>query len=260
MTSSSAQDGNESCLPKTPRTPGVGQGTQIDIPPEGPPPESDIFGDPAPDWVWRHNLGRIRTLCDVGLSPRMLSGVLMRMLKQHFADPDLILTPSLRQYVYNDDPLKSKIRIVKSTLFDPATAGQFPALVVKRLPLQSQRHSIGDRTVGVGANTRDEQMRGITQHSRFITGAHRVFCIAEAEAESEDLAQEVFDFFSFLSPAVVSHLPFHDFAVIAMGEQGDLDDASAVGVPVDIAYAYEYAWIIQEIAPRLKTVGLEVTP
>jgi hypothetical protein len=250
MTSSSAQDGNESCLPKT-----SGASKQIDIPEGGVDSGPDIFGDPQPDWVFRHNFDRIRELCSVGLSPRMLSGVIMRLLKNHFSDPALILTPNLRQYIYSDDALKSRIRIVKSANFDATTAGQYPALIVRRLPLQSQRHSMGDRTDTFG-NIQDEQMRGIQRHSRFITGAHRIFCLAENEAESEDLAQEVFDLLSFLSPAVVGYLPFHDFAVTAMGDQGVLDDTPAIGVAVDVTYAYEFAWTLQALAPRLKTISL----
>lgn len=252
MTSSSAQDGNEACLPKT-----SGAGGQTDFPRGGDEPTPDIFGDPpADDWVWRHNLEDIKTLCSVGLSPRMMSGFIMRILKNHFSDPALILTPNLKQFIYSDDFLASEIRIVKSTFFDPVNSGQFPALVVRRLPFQSQRHSMDDRTSGYDAT--GDALRGVSRHSRFISGAHRIFCIAEVDGESEDLAQEVFDVLSFLSPAIVERLPFHDFQVTGMGEQGDLSDASALGVPVDITYAYEYAWSLQALAPRLKTVSLEL--
>jgi hypothetical protein len=269
MTASNAQTGNETCPP-----PNGGEGDQVDVGqgeeivdgggndlppgstgPDGPTDGGD--GGGGGDWIWRHNLERMRNLCSLGLSPRMLSGVIMRLLKNHFSDPSLILTPNLEQYVWSEKPLESKIRIVKSVFFDPATAGQYPALVVKRMPLQSQRHSMADKVGTSRGMSSTDAMRGISHHSRFINGAHRIFCIAEADGESEDLAQEVFDVLSFLSPAIVERLPFHNFEVTGMGEQGALTEtATQIGVPVDVTYTYEYAWTLQALAPRLKTFSL----
>jgi hypothetical protein len=241
--SANASLGNESCLPPQGDTT-----TQVDTP--------EVAPAEAGEWVWHHNLGSIRNLCSIGMTPRSISGVIMRMLKNHFSEPSLILTPSLRQYIYSDELGKSKIRIVKSVIFDPGASGQYPALVVKRLGSESKRHSMGDRTDTTGDRTSD-QMKGITHHSRFITGQHRIFCIADAGGEAEDLAQEVFDFFSFLSSAITSQLPFHNFEVTGMGEDGALNEtASQVGIAVDVRYAYEYAWAIQALAPRLKGFNL----
>lgn len=263
-TASNAQTGNESCLP-----PSGGEGSQVDVG-EGeefvdgggidlPPTDGGNGGNGGDgDWTWRHNLDLVRNLCSLGLSPRMLSGVIMRLLKNHFSDPSLILTPNLKQYVYIEgEPLKSKIRIVKSVHFDASIAGQYPALVVKRLPLRSQRHSMGDRAGTQRSMNTTDDMRGISHHSRFVQGSHRIFCIAETDGESEDLAQEIFDVLSFLSPAIVERLPFHNFEVTDMGEQGALTEtATQIGVPVDLTYTYEYAWTLQALAPRLKTLSL----
>ena len=264
-TNSNAQTGNETCLPTT-----SGEGDQVDFAEDVSAVDgggTDLPGDGSRgsggsggggDWVWRHNLERVRELCSLGLSPRMLSGVVMRLLKNHFSDPDLILTPNLKQYVFNEaDALVSKIRIVKSVHFDPKTAGQSPALIVKRGGLQSTRHSMADRAGATRGRQATDDMRGISHHSRFITGGHRIFCVAESDGESEDLAQEVFDVLSFLSPAVIERLPFHDFQVTGLAEQGALTEtATQVGVAVDLTYTYEYAWSLQALAPRLKTFSL----
>jgi hypothetical protein len=255
MTASNAQTGNESCLP-----PMTGFGEQIDT------PSSAIEAGTVPDnpgggWVWRHNLERTRNLCSVGLTPRTITGLIMRFLKDHFSDASLILTPNLRQFVYSEKVAESKIRIVKSVIFDPSGSGQYPALVVKRLNLESMRHSMDDRAQSHSLDHSTEQMQGITQHSRFITGAHRIFCIADVGGEAEDLAQEVFDFLSFMSPAIRDRLPFHDFAVIGMGEEGALNDTAAqVGIAVDLKYTYEYAWALQALAPRLKAFTIGASP
>lgn len=255
MTASNAQTGNETCLP-----PMTGFGEQVDTPSSAIEAGS-IPGTPNGNWVWRHNLERVRNLCAVGMTPRTMTGLIMRFLKDHFSDPSLILTPNLRQFVYSEKVAESKIRIVKSVIFDPAGSGQYPALVVKRLELKSDRHSMDDRAQSRSADYSTEQMQGISQHSRFITGAHRIFCLADVGGEAEDLAQEVFDFLSFMSPAIRDSLPFHDFAVIGMGEEGALTDtASQVGIAVDVRYVYEYAWTLQALAPRLKAFTLNTSP
>jgi hypothetical protein len=196
----------------------------------------------------------------MGLTPRTLTGIIMRLLMNHFSDPAAIMTPNLRQYLFSPTQTDSKIRIEKAVTFNPAGAGLFPALIVKRMASESRRHSLGDRTDNPNTGTDDDALKGISHFSRFNTGVHRIFCIAEASAVSEDLAQEVFDFFSFLSPAIREHLPFHDFEVIGLGEDGALTEtATQVGISVDVKYVYEYAWTLEALAPRIKVFKIQPT-
>lgn len=203
-----------------------------------------------------HSLQDIQPLCQAGLSPQIISGVLMRILGHHFSNERLIMEPNLKQYIWSADPAASKIRIVTNTYFDAAQAGLFPALVVKRGPMTSDRRAIGDRVGMVRAEDHDT---GTVTYSRFVEGTHRIFTLAESDGAAELLALEVFDTMTFLSPAIVETLPFHDFQVTSLGELSVLDAmGNKIGVAVDLKYAYEYSWAVRPIGPVLKTLDLRL--
>ncbi len=220
--------------------------------------QQDLNGpvDPAAATiVQRHNLQDIRPLCAAGISPAIVTGVIMRLLASHFSQPGLIMTENLRQYVYSTDGQASKIRIAPNTRFDPKAAGLFPALIVKRGDLTSVRKAMGDQL----GSTKAENDAGLSSYVRFHQGSHQVFVLSEADGEAEDLALEVFDLLTFMSPVLTDLLPFHSFEVTALGGLGVLDAmGNRIGVPITVQYTYEYAWSVQPIAPRLKTISTQI--
>jgi hypothetical protein len=226
----------------------IGGGAQVDL--NAPP---GIPGIPQ-SYIQSHNLDEVQALCSHGLSPSLAVGIILQVLKHHFSSPALILEPALSRYVYDADPSKSKIRIVTNTHFDPRSSGQLPAIVVKRAALESKRQILNDsmgyadqRAKDVGENT----------YVRFLHGGVRVFALAETDGQAEDLSLEIFDTLTYLGPAMVERLPFFDVQVMNLGELGVLDGlGNVIGVPIDISYIFEYAWAIQPLAPRLKTLNL----
>jgi hypothetical protein len=233
---------NETCEPHN-----DGEGHQIDF------ATASGEGSTA-EFVQMHNLQDLQPLCCSGLTPLLITGLIMRVLANHFANPALIMDPDLKQYVWSSDATLSKIRITPNTRFDPKNAGQMPALIIKRGDLQSQRKLMGDR---MGVSNRET---GAVDHVRFVSGNHRVFCIAETDGEAENIALEVFHTLTFLSPALVGLPYLMDFQVVGMGELGVLDGlGNRIGVPIDITYAYEDAWTIQPLAPRLKSLNIDIT-
>lgn len=258
---SAATQGNESCLPPSK------DAAQTDFPAAPTPPvvRPDLVGLPTlavpgeGTFVVRHGLDSIATICSAGMTPRVVTGLLLRTLKNHFADPDLILDPKLQKYVWNQDSSKSKIRIIQNAFFDAKSAGQFPAIVVGRGNLESKRVAMDDKA----QSTNDPiamAMAGITKYTRFHLVQYTVTCIAENVGEADDLAMEVFDTFSYLSPMMTERLPFHDFQVVGMGALGALTDVGTqLAVPVQLTMAYEYAWTLQPLAPRTKTLSIHPT-
>ncbi len=233
-----------------------------------PPDEVGVGGDQtdlntpvAPgggEFVQRHNLQTLSPLCEHGLSPRLIPALLMRILATHFSSPALIMTEHLKQYVWNQDSSLTKLRLALNTHFDPKAGGMLPALIIKRGDIGSERKAgFGDRNESTSLK---EMHEGVQNYVRFHVGSARVFVIAEADGEAEDLALEVFDTLTFLAPMIVERLPFHDFQVVKLGQLGVLDNlANKIGVPIDITFAYEYAWAIKPLAPVLKTLNLDLT-
>lgn len=258
---SSATQGNESCLPPSkdvaqtdfPAAPV----TSVVRPDHDGFPTLEIPGSGS--FVVRHGLDSIATICRAGMTPRVVTGLLLRTIKNHFADPDLILDPKLQKYVWNQDSTKSKIRIVQNAYFDAKSAGQFPAIIVGRGNLESKRVSMDDKAQSVD-DPRAMAMAGISKYVRFHIVSYTVTCVAENIGEADDLAMEVFDTLSYLSPMMTERLPFHDFQVVGMGALGALTDTGTqLAVPVQLTMAYEYAWTLQPLAPRLKTLSIHPT-
>lgn len=209
-----------------------------------------------PGFAQYHNLQDLQPLCSTGLSPSIVSGLITRILINHFSEPALIMDPDLRELIWAPKVENTKIRITTNTRFDPKNT-VLPALIVKRGPMQSDRKVIGDR---VGPRTIDEQRQGIVNYSRFMAGSARVFVLSERDGEAEALAMEVFDSLSFLSTEIVTRLPFHDFQVTNLGELGVLDAmGNKIGVPIDLQFTFEYAWAIKPLAPLVKTIKLDIT-
>lgn len=232
-------------------------GTQTDLPPGIPPTPPGPPGPPGPptpeptfpayDWT------DLSGICPYGLDIRSTNRIILQILKGHFSDPNKIVIPSLKQYVYTTDPVTSKIRIVLNTAFNLAQNGLLPAIVVKRGLQKQQRLVIGDLSDKDLAMT-----EGITGYSRAWQGAHRIMVLGTADGQVEDLALEVNQLFTCLSPILRSDVPFLDFQVTDMSELGIIEDlGQTLGVAIEVIYTYEYGWRVVRNAPELRGVAFE---
>jgi hypothetical protein len=222
-------------------------GTQIDLPaqppcgtgggvvttPSGVTPVGFDWTDPS-------------DVCPRGFDNQTVDKLFMRILKNHFSRTDCRFYEVTKQFVYSDDPKVSTIRIAMNTTFDMASAGQMPAIVVRRGRQEFKRVAMGDRNESI---PQDGASRG---YSRFQTGSHRLICVSSANGFVEQFAYEVFDLMNAVSPVVRTDLPMHDFQAAGISEVGILDEnGSAYGVSIDVAYTFEYSWTTQYIAPTL---------
>ncbi len=226
-------------------------GEQVDLPggtpPEPPNPDTPVGPWPQYDWT------DIEGICEAGgLNTRSVNRIIMQILKLHFSDPAKITQQSLKQYVYTDNPVTSKIRIVMNTTFNLAQNGLLPAIVVKRGQQREQRLVIGDV-----ANV-DDRAQGRIGYVRAWQGAHRLMLLGNADAQIEDLALEVAQLFTCLSPVLRYKVPFSDFQVTDISEVGIVEDlGQTLGVAIELIYSYEYGWTVLENAPELRGVAFE---
>jgi len=220
-----------------------GHGSQVDAPP--------IIT--TPDGQFTYNWLSTAEICPSGFSPKTTSLLFMRLLKNHFSNPDNIMDPLLKSYVYSEDPTLSKIRIVLNTNYS-SNVGQVPALVVKRLEQKMTRVVLDD--FGDGG----DPLMGLPHFVRFVNGGHRVICTGQADGFMEALAFEVFSLLNCVSPVIRRALPMHDFQVLGMSEVGILEDlGQTFGITIDSTYIYEYGWLIENIAPVVHGARTDVT-
>jgi hypothetical protein len=209
------------------------------------------------EWLTNHTLGNPNPACALGLSPLGITTILTKLLTTHFSDPDTIMSPSLKQYVWSQDPQVSKLRITQATRFDPRSTGQFPALVIKRGNQVSERKVLGDQ--GDSEDPRWAET-GEVPYLRFMQGEHQVFAVAEVDGEAEDLGIEVFEALTYLSPQILGAYMFMNFEVVGLSELGLLEEmGNKVGTSVSIRYAYELAWTLAPLAPPVKTLSIDTT-
>ncbi len=94
-----------------------------------------------------------------------------------------------------------------------------------------------------------------------MRGSYTILCITQFPAVTEELAQEVFDFLTCLSPVLRTELPFADFQAAAVSNVQIADPlANRTVVGVQVLYEYEYGWKIQyHTAPLSKVTATETT-
>jgi len=242
----------EGSNPYNPNDPNCAEqkGTQTEL-----PRTEDCSGNPividTPDGsqLINYDWNDISRVCPEGFTIRSLDELIMLILRAHFANPDNIFDPELKQYVYTQDPSTSKIQIVMNTAWTGAQVDLLPAIVVKRGQQQSERRVMGDR--GEVHSGR----QGIEDYVRWVKGTHKLFITSKADGETENLALEVFNLFTCLAPILFTDLPLHDFAAAGMSELGIVEElGQSFGVVIDVVYTYEYGWTIRRIAPTLGAV------
>jgi len=222
-----------------------GHGDQTDIPPPEPEPGDEIL----------YNWADISEVCPDGFSIDTLDLFMIRLMKNHFSSADKIFDPELKSLVFSEDSGETGIRIVFNTNWDAENVGFLPAIIVKRLRQRSPQHSvIGDR------GETSDLAAGTERFVRHYQGGHRFLVMGETDAQTEAIAKELHFFLTCFSPIFRSELPFHDFQVTDLGELGLLDGTgNTFAVPVQVVYAYEFAWTIQRTRRDLRGVRISLT-
>jgi hypothetical protein len=229
---------------------GCTQGTQTDL--TGPAIGATL---PTSDLLVLYDWTSIQGICPKGFDIRSLDKLIFKLVSGHFASADTIINSSLKKYIYTNDPNTTKIRIAYNTRFAPASDERTPAIIIKRLAQAGNRIVIGDRS-----EERDpsEIENGIARYVRQVQGGHRLVAISTVDGEAEALAAECWEFLNCLSPILRRILPLHDFQVMNMGELGIMQDmGNLLGVPIDLAYIYEYAWTLTTQAPKISGIRLD---
>lgn len=193
-----------SCEPETAKTilnhlPQDDQGTNnpvggqnTNLPPNppttapGPNDPGSTIDDSLPDFdhMWPRQEGQsFQQFCAQLPSFRLMKGITLNVLYNHFYNAKNIIDPVLRQYVWTPDKTQTKLIISVEEDWDPTIVGVKPAIYLTRSDVQLQRVAIGDRVMDTG-NTENE-------YFTLITGSHILKCYGNQGNVSDDLAFEV---------------------------------------------------------------------
>jgi len=204
---------------------------------------------------------RISSLCDYGMRPHVVTGLLRQLLIGHFADPSNIEDAQLRNkfketggWRGDENGLNdSGILIESITRWTPNSSNKRPAILIKRNTWEWQKIGIGDRS-GINAYEGTHSYTGLWQ------GSHSLYCIAAWGLETELLATEVVRFLLHFSPWIREQMDFKRFGITAVGGIGEVQEVvQGFAVPVTVAYVAEESWALQPAAPRLKRIVLKAS-
>ena len=208
-------------------------------------PDGDEAGQVIDKWNWQLPANQDE-VCDTTLDTKSVTNLLLRILIKHFAEVDEdgelinVTNPNLADLKFTGDVATSKIRIAVNTVFDFASAMTMPALIVKRGALKSARVGIGDSVDFKESSDGETQS---VEYVRTVSGSHSILVMSALDGEVEELATEVFDLLTRLSPVIRAVYPFLDFQIEDMSEVQLADEGgNKFVVGINISYAYEHGW------------------
>lgn len=202
----------------------------------------------------------VSSLCSTGLRPHIITGIILKLLTQHFSSSKNIQEPTLKDYIWNFDPKMSKILITPVWKWLTIKAESRPAIIIKRNSLKTRQLGLADGQALVqnDLNNRVIPAEGVGVSQIAVTGSHSIFCLSPAPAEAELLATEVFSRLVQYQQAIQKEFLFNRFRVGELGEVSKIEEASEYfGVPVNIVYAYIDAWEVWTEAPFLKRIAVQ---
>ncbi len=214
--------------------------------------------DPAPET----RIDKVSALCSYGMRPHVMTGLLRQLLITHFADPNNIEEPRLRQklketggWLPDENGLNNGGILIESiTRWLPNEADNRPAILIKRNKWAWSRLSIGGGKVGTNIFEGSEQYAGLWE------GSHTLYCLSLTGLEAELLTMEVVRFLQHFGPWIRDQMDLMRFIVAEVGGVGEVQEVvQGYAVPVTVAYVAEESWALQPAAPRLKRIVLKAS-
>jgi hypothetical protein len=228
-------------------------------PPSGPDPDNpaDQLNPIGPTLPTTQQAFRLSTLCDRGWQPQLLTGMLINFLRDQWSSAVNIFNPDLQQSTWNDQ-LDSGILIESVTRYKPETAGQRPAILVKRNRIKIASQGIGGRQQGVIPTALE---RGaFVEYYSVMTGSHTIFCVNWAGATTELLSTEVLHQLLEFAPPIRARLKLHQFDVLELGAVHSVAEGpESYVVPITVGWSYEIGWQLKLQSLPLKTFQFDTS-
>lgn len=222
---------------------------------------------PEPTWgVSQQAYEPCSALVATGITPFVLTGILIRLLQYHFSDERNIITDSLRRYRWKQDCNESIVGPDGTALGGMHVGPSYeltlsqvqprPALYVKRETLAVARISAikGDQALpSIKTKT------GVYQGAEFqkqLSGRYSIICVGSSGAEADLLGEEVFLRMLYFAPIIREDIRIGLFTVEGLSEVKELTEISdgnkAFYTVVSLFWAHVTRWAAVPETPVLK--------
>jgi len=190
----------------------------------------------------------VSALCTSGTPPLVLTGVMLQILRQKFADPDEIEISALKDKIWTPSLETSKILIDPAYRWNPLEAMNRLAIMVRRHAVRSQRVGIDDAHMG-----HLQSPDGAESFEDLEMTGHLLFCIGRTGAESELLGTEVWKHFKHFGPIIRKDLKLARFQVMELSEVGKVEESkNHFATAVSCFSAFYERWDLVLESPILK--------
>jgi len=202
--------------------------------------------------VPQNRVPKLNSLCSFGMTQLVMTGALRQVFCQHFADPDNLISESLRQRmrregVWQEGP-ESGLYIESLGRWRPELTEARPGLVIKSGEWTWLRMGIGDQS---GADV----ITGRRTFGGFWQGSHTIFVLGNEGAETQVLAAEVAKLLLWFGPVIADQLCLQRFLIVSIGELSALAESDEnYVVPITVGYIAPEEWFLDSDAPRLKRI------
>lgn len=190
---------------------------------------------------------QISSLCEMGLQPILITGLLRDLLIRHFQEGN-IESKDLQRYVWRND-LTTGILIESIHRWRGDLAEKRPAILIKRNQYSNTRMTIGDQA--------GEDQWGNRQYATWWTGSHTLFCIHASGASAEILATEVQREITQFAPVLLQTIGLFRLMVTDVGPISEIEEAKeSFVIPVNVAWAYQETWKVKVDSLRIRGIQL----
>jgi len=195
-------------------------------------------------------------LCENGWQPLLITGFLRDLLIRQWANPQNIIAPEMKQYVWSEQP-DSGILIESVHRYRADVVEKRPAIMIKRNSFRNMQVGFGGQIFGGGMEAYESEKGAISRHQTLFIGSHTLFCIHGTGASTEILATEVMGHLVACLWPIRQHLALRQFSVTEVGAIQELEESREnFVVPITIGWGYEHTWQLRLESLPLQSVSM----
>ncbi len=175
------------------------------------------------------------SLCNIYYTPRLITGMVIDTLRQHYADNELIEEKNLKDAIFKNND-STDILIQEVSDWRPQNTQKRPAIIVARGRIEKSKEK---RSIGNRLHLEPDTFAAV------FTGSLDLFCIANTGAQAELLATDVYKNLLYFSSFYKSTLNLAWWDLDYIEKISKIEEAQEhYCVPVRMDFGYYDIWRI----------------
>ncbi len=188
------------------------------------------------------------------ITPSVILGATLSLLKFKFSDPDQIYNRGLRSCIYKKNKKDTKIHIRRNTELDESTVGVHPLIFVKPGTTKQTSPGVLPHNLNTLALDADGRFRGVTGVS-YLSGSLDIGILADEDLQSLKIAEEIFLWLLMYQSRITEDLKISKFETTLLSGPVKLDTPQTTfKSAVNVEWSYEFTWRTDVSLPPIQTL------